>query len=149
VFFDGGWMGEAEISYAGPNASAARLAMDVIASAAGAISPALRPDRHDERARRRRQPSASSTPTGAATDIRLRVAPAREPKLIDRMLREVTALWTGGPAAAAGAREQAAALSTILPGATRAGAGLIRIRGVGDERLDRCPALPACACAHW
>ena len=31
AYFDGGWLGEAEISYAGPNAEArARLAMDVV-----------------------------------------------------------------------------------------------------------------------
>jgi len=46
-----------------------------------------------------------ATPTDAATDIRLRVAARHEDaQLIDRLLREVTALWTGGPAGGGGVR---------------------------------------------
>ena len=43
--------------------------------------------------------------TGAATDIRLRVAGQhQELAVVDRLLRELTALWTGGPAGGGGVR---------------------------------------------
>ena len=56
VFFDGGWFGEGEISYAGPGAEArARLAMDMMGKRVGArADAALRPDRRHERPGRRR-----------------------------------------------------------------------------------------------
>jgi hypothetical protein len=44
-------------------------------------------------------------PRGQATDVRLRVASRHEDmERIDRLLREVTALWTGGPAGGGGVR---------------------------------------------
>jgi hypothetical protein len=44
-------------------------------------------------------------PRGQATDVRLRVASRHEDgQRIDRLLREVTALWTGGPAGGGGVR---------------------------------------------
>ena len=47
----------------------------------------------------------NATRVGAATDVRLRVAAKHEDAaLIDRMLRELTALWTGGPAGGGGVR---------------------------------------------
>lgn len=107
AFFDGGWMGEAEISYAGPNAEArARLAMDVMHKRCGR-DLALRFDLigtmstlGDDSNR-----MLATTPVDSATDIRLRVAAKHEDaKLIDRMLRELTALWTGGPAGGGGVR---------------------------------------------
>jgi hypothetical protein len=107
VFFDGGWFGEAEISYAGRNAEArARLAMDVIDKRMGA-QLALRFDLigvssilGDDGGRMLR-----SVPEGNCNDVRLRVAGQHpDPAVIDRLLREVTCLWTGGPAGGGGVR---------------------------------------------
>ncbi|MDB5915167.1 MAG: hypothetical protein JWP22_3842 [Ramlibacter sp.] len=107
AFFDGGWLGEAEISYAGPNAEArARLAMDVLRKRLGA-GLALRCDLigvssvFGDDANRMLDAMA----TGAATDVRLRVAGRHEEQeQVDRLLREVTALWTCGPAGGGGVR---------------------------------------------
>ena len=107
VFFDGGWLGEGEISYAGPNAEArARLAMDVLQKRMGALL-ALRFDLigvssilGDDANRQLTQ-----TPSGQAQDVRLRVAGRHEDvTVVDRLLRELTALWTGGPAGGGGVR---------------------------------------------
>jgi hypothetical protein len=107
VFFDGGWFGEGEISYAGPNAQArARLAMDVMQKRMGAFMP-LRFDLigvcsilGDDQGRR-----LADTPVGQSLDIRLRVAGQHaDVRIIDRLLRELTALWTGGPAGGGGVR---------------------------------------------
>ena len=107
AFFDGGWLGEAEISYAGPNAEArARLAMDMMKKRLGQDMP-LRCDligvcsifADDGGEMLARLPGAG------ATDVRLRVATRHEDaERIDRLLREVTALWTGGPAGGGGVR---------------------------------------------
>ena len=107
AFFDGGWLGEAEISYAGPNAEArARLAMQVIERRLGPLLP-LRFDLigvcslfGDDRGE-----LLASVPAGTATDVRLRVAGRHDdPALIERLQREVTALWTCGPAGGGGVR---------------------------------------------
>ena len=107
VFFDGGWLGEGEISYAGPNAEArARLAMDVLQKRMGALL-ALRFDMigvssilGDDANRLLNQ-----TPLGQAQDVRLRVAGRHiDVTVVDRLLRELTALWTGGPAGGGGVR---------------------------------------------
>lgn len=107
VFFDGGWFGEGEISYAGPNAEArARLAMDVMQKRMGPHLP-LRFDLigvssilGDDSNR-----MLGTVPAGRASDIRLRVAGQHlDLKVIDHLLREVTALWTGGPAGGGGVR---------------------------------------------
>ncbi len=107
VFFDGGWFGEGEISYAGPNAEArARLAMAVMQKRMGPHLP-LRFDLigvssilGDDGNR-----LLGGAPTGQSTDIRLRVAGQHlDIKVIDQLLREVTALWTGGPAGGGGVR---------------------------------------------
>jgi Acyclic terpene utilisation family protein AtuA len=107
VFFEGGWLGEAEISYAGPNAEArARLAMDVMQRRCGAHL-ALRFDLlglcsilGDDANR-----MLEAAPHGALQDLRLRVAGRHDDvRVIDRLLREVTALWTGGPAGGGGVR---------------------------------------------
>ena len=106
VFFDGGWFGEGEISYAGPNAEArARLAMEVMRKRMAPLT--LRFDLigvssilGDDANR-----LVSAAPVRRATDIRLRVAGQHlDIKVIDRLLREVTALWTGGPAGGGGVR---------------------------------------------
>ncbi len=107
VFFDGGWFGEGEISYAGPNAEArARLAMDIMQKRMGPLLP-LRFDLigvssvlGDDGNR-----MLGAARTGQLLDIRLRVAGQHlELAVIDRLLREVTALWTGGPAGGGGVR---------------------------------------------
>ena len=107
VFFDGGWFGEGEISYAGPNAEArARLAMDVMRKRMGPLLP-LRFDLigvasilGDDGNRQLAQ-----APVGHSTDIRMRVAGQHQQlAVIDQLLRELTALWTGGPAGGGGVR---------------------------------------------
>ena len=107
VFFDGGWFGEGEISYAGPNAEArARLAMAMLQKRMGPHLP-LRFDLlgvssilGDDGNR-----LLGKAAVGQATDVRLRVAGQHlELSVIDQLLREVTALWTGGPAGGGGVR---------------------------------------------
>jgi hypothetical protein len=107
VFFDGGWFGEGEISYAGPNAQArARLSMDVMQKRMGPLMK-LRFDLigvssilGDDSGR-----MLAAAPVGRGTDIRLRVAGQhQELAVVERLLREVTALWTGGPAGGGGVR---------------------------------------------
>ena len=76
VFFDGGWFGEGEISYAGRNAeSRARLAMEIMEKRMGAVIPLrfdligvssiLGDDKNN---------MLNSTPKGESQDLRLRVA---------------------------------------------------------------------------
>lgn len=107
VFFDGGWFGEGEISYAGPNAEArARLSMDIMRERMGKLLK-MRFDLigvvsvlADDSGR-----MLAATPVGNATDVRLRVAGAHHDlAIVDRLLREVTALWTAGPAGGGGVR---------------------------------------------
>jgi len=107
AFFDGGWLGEAEISYAGPNAEArARLAMEVMRQRLGGTLP-LRCDLigvssilGDDAGE-----LLAGLPRGRAEDVRLRVAGRHEDaEPVDRLLREVTALWTCGPAGGGGVR---------------------------------------------
>lgn len=107
VFFDGGWFGEGEISYAGQNAEGrARLAMDILQKRMGAImhlrfdligvSSILGDDKNH---------TLTRTPMTNSQDIRLRVAGQHQDlDEIDRLLRELTALWTGGPAGGGGVR---------------------------------------------
>ena len=107
VFFDGGWFGEGEISYAGPNAEArARLAMNIMQKRMGALL-ALRFDLigvssilGDDGNR-----LLNAASIGRSEDIRMRVAGQHlDLTVIDRLLRELTALWTGGPAGGGGVR---------------------------------------------
>ena len=107
VFFDGGWFGEGEISYAGPNAQArARLAMDIMQKRMGPLLP-LRFDLigvssilGDDGNR-----MLGAAPHGESNDIRLRVAGQHlDLQVVERLLREITALWTGGPAGGGGVR---------------------------------------------
>ena len=107
VFFDGGWFGEGEISYAGPNAEArARLAMDVMQKRMGAqlalrfdligVSSILGDDGNQ---------LLNQMAPSQVSDIRLRVAGQHlDLAVIDQLLRELTALWTGGPAGGGGVR---------------------------------------------
>jgi hypothetical protein len=107
AYFDGGWLGEAEISYAGPNAEArARLAMDMMQKRLGGtmqlrfdligISSILGEDAGS---------MLQAAPRGQALDVRLRVAGKHEQLApVEHLMREVTALWTGGPAGGGGVR---------------------------------------------
>ena len=107
VYFAGGWLGEAEISYAGPNAEArARLAMEVVRERMGP-NIAVRFDLigrcsilGDDAGR-----LLADAEHGDALDIRLRAAARHDDHAeIDRLLREVYALWLCGPAGGGGVR---------------------------------------------
>ena len=122
VFLDGGWFGEGGISYAGPNAEArARLAMDILRSRCGRDLE-LRFDLvgacsilGDDAGRMLR-----ATPPGELRDVRLHVAARHDDAApIDRLLRELTALWTCGPAGGGGVRvnrrQRLATRSCLVP----------------------------------
>lgn len=107
VFFDGGWFGEGEMSYAGPNAEArARLAADVMQKRMGSDMK-LRTDLigvcsifGDDAGN-----MLGHIPRGQATDVRMRVAGQHaDLAVVEKLLRELTALWTCGPAGGGGAR---------------------------------------------
>ncbi|MBX6317942.1 acyclic terpene utilization AtuA family protein [Pigmentiphaga sp.] len=111
--YEGGWLAEGEISYAGPNAAArARLAADVVrerlrrlglghlklrADIIG-ISSVFGAD-HEPMAER----TAPAAPEGE--DLRLRIAAAAPSRAeAEQVTREVLALYTCGPAAGGGVR---------------------------------------------
>jgi len=107
VFTEGGWLGEGEISYAGRNAEArARLAMDIMQKRCGGDMhlrfdliglSSIHGDDHNR--------LLSRLPAGQLRDVRLRVAGRHDDEArVDRLLRELTALWTGGPAGGGGVR---------------------------------------------
>jgi len=124
VFYEGGWLGEGEISYAGPGAEdRARLAADILQrrlqgvplriDLIGAVSVL-----GDDGGRFR-----ADTSSAGGTDIRLRAATAHADRaVIDRLLDEVTALYTCGPAGGGGvrtnARQRLQTLSCLVPRAT-------------------------------
>ncbi len=107
VCYRGGWLAEAEISYAGVQAEArARLAADIVrkrldpalrlrADLIGAIS--ILGDDAGE--------MLSALPAGHGRDVRLRIAAEHmDRKLAESVLREVNALYTCGPAGGGGVR---------------------------------------------
>ncbi len=107
VCFDGGWLGEAEISYAGPNAERrARLAAEIVRQRIG-DTLVLRVDLigvlsvfADDGGR-----ALAARAPGDARDVRLRVAAAHADRArVERLLAEVTALYTCGPAGGGGVR---------------------------------------------
>lgn len=107
VFYQGGWFAEGEISYAGPRAEArARLAADVLQRRLGETLK-LRADLigavsvfGDDAGR-----MLVATPPGHGQDIRLRVAATHADRAVaERLTREVTALYTCGPAGGGGVR---------------------------------------------
>lgn len=109
VFHHQGWLAEGEISYAGRGAEArARLAADVLRRRLAACSAgALRVDLigvasvfGDDAGRWLEQ-----QPAGHARDVRLRVAMNHaDRRVAERLAREVTALYTCGPAGGGGVR---------------------------------------------
>ena len=124
VCYDGGWLGEGEISYYGPNAAArARLAGEIVRKR----SPAnlrMRCDMigvlsvlGDDGGRAWHDVDIARATTD---DVRLRVALAADDKaLVERGLAEVEALYCAGPAAGGGIRlalrPRIAATSCLVP----------------------------------
>ncbi|WP_313311437.1 acyclic terpene utilization AtuA family protein [Pulveribacter sp.] len=107
VCFESGWLAEGEISYAGARAEArARLAGEVLRERLQGLGP-LRIDLigvtsilGDDASR-----WLDEQPAGDARDVRLRVAlQHRDQASAQRLLREVTALYTCGPAGGGGVR---------------------------------------------
>jgi hypothetical protein len=128
VCHEGGWLAEGEISYAGPGAeSRARLAADVLRRRLAGVP--LRVDLigalslfADDAGR-----LLDRWPMEEARDVRLRIAAASaDRETADRLAREVTALYTCGPAGGGGVRTAVRArletLSAYVPReAVRAG----------------------------
>ncbi|NYZ15540.1 DUF1446 domain-containing protein [Azospirillum sp. RWY-5-1] len=106
VGYDGGWLGEGEISYAGPNAVArARLALDVVKRRLPAdcrvrgdivgVSSVFGDDGGQRLAGR----------APAVEDVRMRIAVATPERAVaERAAQEVLALYTCGPAGGGGVR---------------------------------------------
>lgn len=122
VFHRHGWLAEGEISYAGPGAEArARLAAAVLRERLAGLGP-LRVDLigvasvlADDAGRH-----LAVRPAGDADDVRLRVATVqRERRIAERLPREVTALYTCGPAGGGGVRtalrERLGTVSCLIP----------------------------------
>jgi hypothetical protein len=106
AFYEGGWLAEGGISYAGPGAEArARLAAEILARRLPEL--ALRIDLigvvsvlADDHGR-----LFSKAPIGDARDVRLRVAARHHDReAAERLAQEVTALYTCGPAGGGGVR---------------------------------------------
>jgi hypothetical protein len=112
VAFDGGWLGEAELSYAGMNALArAKLAVEVLEERLRLLALDVRSRidiiglasiLDDDSGSLRR------SATGAAHgDYRIRLAARGSvPDAVQSALREMLSLWAAGPAGAAGFRER-------------------------------------------
>ena len=139
VCFDGGWLGEGEISYYGPNALArARLAGEIVkrrsppglrmrCDAIGLLSVLADDSGHAW--------EQFDDVGGAAHDVRLRVAFASDKKAeVEHALAEVEALYCAGPAGGGGIRlhmrPRIAATSCFVPrDAVRA---TVQIREAGN-----------------
>jgi hypothetical protein len=124
VFHEHGWLAEGEISYAGRGAEArARLAARVLQERLAGCGP-LRIDLigvtsvlGDDAGRR-----LAAQPSGHSQDVRLRVAMNHADRAVaQRLPREVTALYTCGPAGGGGVRTGLRArLGTLSCGLERA-----------------------------
>lgn len=107
AYYNGGWLAEGEISYAGPRAEGrARLAADILQRRLGhdldirvdliGVASVFSDDRG--------QWLRGMADTGAR-DVRLRVAASHQDKtMADRLTKELNALYTCGPAAGGGVR---------------------------------------------
>jgi len=122
AWFDGGWLGEAEISYAGRNAEArARLAAEIVRERIGAALE-VRFDLigalslfADDRGR-----MLAERAPGEARDVRMRAAAAHADRArVERLLDEVTALYCCGPAGGGGVRtslrQRLSTVSCLVP----------------------------------
>jgi hypothetical protein len=107
VSVEGGWLGEGEISYAGPNAQArARLALEIL-RARMPEGLRVRGDLIGVASVFAAESAEACIGAGTAADLRARIAveaPSRA--LADRAVGEVTALLCCGPAGGGGARTQ-------------------------------------------
>jgi hypothetical protein len=114
VCYEGGWLAEGEISYAGPNAAArARLAGEIVRARLRKLELGHLPLRCDligvasvfaDDAGRWWE---RSTQDNTAQDVRLRVASAAATRVdAEAVTREVLALYTCGPAGGGGVRTQ-------------------------------------------
>lgn len=108
VCHEGGWLAEGEISYAGPRAEArARLAADVLRSRLKGLT--LRVDLIGAISILADDAGCmlAATPDGDARDVRLRIAATHDDRAeAERLGREVTALYTCGPAGGGGVRSK-------------------------------------------
>ncbi len=106
VCHENGWLAEAEISYAGARAEArARLAASVVRERSPQL--ALRVDLIGVRSLWADDAGAAlaALPDQGGTDVRLRMATVHADKAVaEQLLREVTALYTCGPAGGGGVR---------------------------------------------
>lgn len=118
VCYEGGWLAEGEISYAGPRAEArARLAADVLRQRLAGLP--LRADLigatsifGDDAGE-----LLAALPSGDARDVRLRVAAVHADRVqAERLAREVTALYTCGPAGGGGVRTRITARLSMVSG---------------------------------
>jgi hypothetical protein len=102
AWFPGGWLGEGEISYAGPNAAArARLAAEIVRRRLG---DSLRM-RFDLIGLHSVFGDGANLTFADHDDVRLRVAASHEDRsAIERLTQEVLALYTCGPAGGGGIR---------------------------------------------
>ncbi len=107
VCFAGGWLGEGEISYAGPNAEArATLAAEIIRKRMGEALQ-IRFDLIGSLSVFADDAGNALTDFTSTTsrDVRLRVAGVHtERAQVEKLMREVTALYTCGPAGGGGVR---------------------------------------------
>ncbi|HZQ14238.1 MAG TPA: acyclic terpene utilization AtuA family protein [Pseudolabrys sp.] len=108
VCVDGGLLGEAEISYAGPNAAArAQLAAAIVRERMRKRAPQLtiRTDAIGAVSVFGAGDNTLALPRGASDDIRLRfAAQSRDAAQVSLLLDEVEALYCAGPAGGAGVR---------------------------------------------
>jgi hypothetical protein len=109
VGFDGGFLAEGEISYAGPGAAArAQLAGEIVRERMAAIhgnTDALRLDLIGLSALHATAMDGLPAHAAQCTDVRLRAAlrtPSRA--MAENLLEEVESLWLGGPAGGGGYR---------------------------------------------
>jgi hypothetical protein len=116
LFYEGGWIAEGEISYAGPNAAArARLAAEIVRERMVHLGHAV-PIRFDligvvsvladdGGTLFAQDGTAAESVEFAARDVRMRAALAHEDKNVAQaLLREVNALYCCGPAGGGGVR---------------------------------------------
>lgn len=107
VGFDGGWLAEAEMSYAGPGAAGrARMAAGIVRERMARLHGQTEGIRHDLIGFASLHASAGPTSTNSdSEDVRLRVAMrTADRKLAETLVSEVEALWVCGPAGGGGFR---------------------------------------------